>query len=84
MAGRGMNAVLAGTMLLITLGGCASERLTYGKPGVVPAERQRDENECLRAAVDSRNEGGHPLSVVRLDREAYVRCMESRGYTREK
>lgn len=84
MCAKAMKLVLAAAMLVSALGGCATERLIYGKPGVAPAERQRDENECLRTAVDSSNEGGHALSVVRLDRDAFIRCMESRGYTREK
>ena len=84
MGAKAVKPVLAAAVLLSTLGGCATERVVYGKPGIEPAEAQRDENECLRAAVDSGRDSAHALTVVGFDRDVYGHCMESRGYTLEK
>jgi hypothetical protein len=71
--------VKAATVLLITaaVAGCAKTHLEFEKPGTAAADLQRDQNECLaRAMVD---EGGS-LLIRTVDREALVRCMETRGY----
>jgi hypothetical protein len=63
------------------LGGCgARQRLVYDKPGLAVAEGQRDENECVRKAL-TQDVSGRILTLVQIDREAYARCMEARGYT---
>lgn len=69
--------------LIVSLGllaGCATQPLVYNKPGVTEAQRKRDENECLRAAVGGDQSGQVLFGVYRLDRAAYARCMEVRGY----
>jgi len=58
----------------------ASASVSYNKPGVTQAARQRDQNECLRAAI-STDERARILTAYQIDREAYVRCLEARGYT---
>jgi hypothetical protein len=64
----------------MTLGaGCATRRIAWEKPGVTQADRERDENACLRAAIGS-DGGAQTLAPYCIDREIYIRCMEGRGY----
>jgi hypothetical protein len=62
------------------LAGCATGRLDWDKPGVTHAEQERDENSCLRAAIGT-DRSGQLLAPYCIDRDAYTRCMEGRGYT---
>jgi len=62
------------------LAGCATARITWDKSGATQAERERDENACLRAAIGT-DGGGQLLTPFGIDREVYTRCMETRGYT---
>ncbi len=66
--------------LLLFLSGCATAQVTYDKPGITRAERQRDLSECLRAAIGS-DDRGRFLALYQIDRDAYARCLEARGYT---
>ncbi len=66
-------------MLLTSLVGCASTRLTFDKAGVAQADLERDQNACLRASIVTDN--GTILAPYCLDRDVFVRCMEARGYT---
>jgi hypothetical protein len=63
----------AGTLLA----GCATGRIAWDKPGVTQADRERDENACLRAAI---GKDGQLLVPYCIDREIYTKCMEARGY----
>jgi hypothetical protein len=70
--------LIAATASLLT--GCATERIAWDKPGITQAERDRDENVCLRAAIGT-DGGGQLLVPYCFDRDTYTRCMEGRGYT---
>lgn len=70
--------LVAAAMLLA---GCATGRIAWEKAGVAQAERERDENACLRSAITADSGGGQLLAPYCIDREVYTRCMESRGYT---
>jgi hypothetical protein len=75
---RILTITLAITMIVA---GCATSRVTYDKPGLGDPDRRRDEAECLRMAVG----GEDPrflLLPITVDRDAYERCMQRRGYTR--
>ncbi len=61
------------------LAGCATGRIVWDKPGTTDAERERDENACLRAAVGT-DGGAQLLAPYCIDRDVYTRCMETRGY----
>jgi hypothetical protein len=76
------RGVLLATAILIA--GCATGKLTYVKAGVSEAERKRDENECVRTALDHTYRA-HILLPISIDREVFAKCLESRGYraTRE-
>ncbi len=63
------------------LAGCASGRIAWEKSGVTQAERERDENACLRAAITANSGGGQLLAPYCIDRDVYTRCMEGKGYT---
>ena len=64
--------------------GCASGSGlgTYHKPGVSEADTSRDRSACLRSSASDSEP--FRLSGPTIDREAFARCMESRGYTRSK
>ncbi len=63
------------------LAGCATSppAAASGKPGAVVSDRERDENACLRSSVGL-DDKGYILLPFDVDREAYRRCMEARGY----
>jgi uncharacterized lipoprotein YajG len=63
------------------LAGCATGRIAWEKAGVAQADRERDENACLRTAITADSGGAQLLAPYCIDREVYTRCMESRGYT---
>ena len=44
------------------------------------AQRRRDVNECVRAAIGA-EERGPQFAFVPINREDFKRCMEARGYT---
>jgi hypothetical protein len=75
---RSVTIALVGAVAL--LAGCTTGRIAWDKPGVSQAERERDENACLRAAIGTRS-GGELLAPYCIDRDVYTRCMETRGYT---
>lgn len=68
--------LLAATSLMA---GCGAKRIAWEKAGITQAERERDENACLRAAMGG--DGGQILVPYCIDRDVYTRCMEGRGYT---
>ena len=74
----------AGFSLVLSLeflAGCGThQRLIYDKPGVTAADAQRDQSECVRGAL-TQDVSGQILALVEIDREAYARCMQARGYT---
>ena len=61
--------------------GCTTGRIAWEKAGVNQADRERDENACLRSAITADSGGGQLLAPYCIDREVYTRCMEGRGYT---
>jgi hypothetical protein len=81
---RYLRATATSLMLVAVamfLAGCATGRIAWEKTGVAQAERERDENACLRSAITADSGGGQLLAPYCIDREVYTRCMESRGYT---
>ena len=62
------------------LAGCATGRIAWEKSGVTQAERERDENACLRTAI-GKDGSGQLLAPYCIDRDVYTRCMEGKGYT---
>ncbi len=57
---------------------CARERWVYEKPGASPAEVDRDLATCRKETVSAQKIGITPED--RVDRPAFNRCMERRGY----
>ncbi|HJV55065.1 MAG TPA: hypothetical protein VJ971_03790 [Methylomirabilota bacterium] len=81
---RYLRATATSLMLVAAamfLAGCTTGRIAWEKAGVAQAERERDENACLRSAITADSGGGQLLAPYCIDREVYTRCMESRGYT---
>jgi hypothetical protein len=89
---RAPTAIL---LLLALLAGCNDQRKqpylaelapaweppVFEKPGVAAADRQRDENECVRSAARLDRGDGGARTVFTIDHDAYTRCMKARGYT---
>jgi len=73
------RAFIALSVVSLLAHGCASTKVTYDKPGITDAQRQRDMNECVRRAVGT-SEGWSTFGLYQVDREQYARCLETRGY----
>ena len=69
-----MNNTIALLGAAALLAGCATWRIAWDKAGISPAERERDET----IGTDG---GGQFLAPYCIDREVYIQCMETRGYT---
>jgi hypothetical protein len=86
MATRSLNAASGVGSLLVSfalIAGCATSdpgQIVFTKAGASAADRQKDETECLRSStgVDDQTRILVPFQV---DRAAYTKCMETRGYT---
>ena len=71
--------LLLTALLLVT--GCASSQNAYQKPGTSEGDRKRDTAECARASI-GHEPGRHVVTPVVIDREAFAKCLEARGYAR--
>jgi hypothetical protein len=62
--------------------GCVQvERRVYAKPEVTGTQRTQDHWECLRSAIDGPRDLEQGLfATIPVDREAFNKCMEARGY----
>ena len=69
--GVGVGGVLAVSLAL--LAACATS------PPAVTSHRERDENACVLASVGFNDRGTTDLPF-NIDRDAYRRCLEERGY----
>jgi hypothetical protein len=78
---RSTAAALMLAAAAIFVAGCATGRIAWEKAGITQADRERDENACLRSAITADSGGGQLLAPYCIDREIYTRCMEGRGYT---
>lgn len=67
-------------LFLILSAGCASPpRMVYEKPGATPDDIKKDQQACFRTSITGEDQ--IHSNILKLDRDAYKRCMESRGYT---
>ena len=78
MAPRRRAAVLVSFAALLTA--CASgQEWIYDKPRTTPAQLDRDKTMCRKAAPT--RSLLRTLQEEKVEREAFNRCMEMRGYT---
>ena len=75
-----VRAALAPVVVPALLAGCVSTKMVFEKPGVTQADKERDQGICLRQSIDSSEPDSIMLPYC-VDREAYTKCMEARGYT---
>jgi len=69
-------------LFVLALVGCAAEqqpRLTFEKSGTPKAQQQKDQRACLQTSIAA--DDAVVSNVLKLDRDAYIRCMQTRGYT---
>lgn len=78
------SAVTRVSVVLAALGllaGCAtSPKVVFTKSGVSAADRERDENACLRSSVGL-DDQARIMVPFDIDRNAFQTCMAGRGYT---
>ena len=85
MATRSLSAARDAGGLLISfalMAGCTTSdpgQIVFTKAGASAADRQKDENECLRSSVGV-DDQTRILVPFQVDRAAYGKCMEARGY----
>jgi len=53
--------------------------MVYEKPGATPDDIKKDQQACFRTSITGEDQ--IHSNILKLDRDAYKRCMESRGYT---
>jgi len=87
MGTRSLNAATGVGGLLVSfalVAGCATTsdpgQMVFTKAGASAADQQKDENECLHSSVGV-NDQTRILVPFQIDRAAYSKCMEARGYT---
>ena len=68
-------------LFVLAFVGCATEpgRLSFEKPGTPHAQLQKDQRACLQSSIAA--DDATVSNILKLDREAYIRCMQTRGYT---
>jgi hypothetical protein len=80
---RAMFWRTTGMQVLVVIGllvGCGTTGLgVYDKPGAPEADVKRDRSACLRASASDSDP--FRFSGPTIDREAFARCMEAKGYT---
>jgi len=86
MGTRSLNTATGVGGLLVSfalVAGCATTsdpgQMVFTKAGASAADRQKDENECLRSSVGV-DDQTRILVPFQVDRAAYGKCMEARGY----
>jgi len=65
------------------MAGCGTSdpgQIVFTKAGASAADRQKDENDCLRSSMGV-DDQTRILVPFQVDRAAYTKCMEARGYT---
>jgi hypothetical protein len=80
VSGRLVATALLSLGLLAACATPTSTASRYVKPGTEAATRQHDEIACLRVASQV-NDEGYLLLPFQIDRAAFHRCMQERGYT---
>ncbi len=73
-----MRALISLVAAAALLAGCATSRIAWDKAGAAAADREQDENACMRTAIGL--DSGSLLVPYCIDRDVYTRCMETRGY----
>ena len=68
-------------VLLLVCAGCAMEppRLVFERAGTPEAQLKKDQRACFRAAITG--DDAIVSNLLKLDRDVYMRCMQTRGYT---
>ena len=68
-------------VLLLVSVGCSMEppRLVFERAGTPEAQLKKDQRACYRAAITG--DDAIVSNLLKLDRDVYVRCMQTRGYT---
>ena len=76
------SLVLALVPCLWLFTGCVqSERRVYIKPDVTEAQRKQDQEDCVRSSIEVTEAERRLFAAVPINREAFNKCMEARGYS---
>jgi hypothetical protein len=78
---RSRRGIIPGLLVVSILAGCSASRPTVlVKPGVTPSQQKADETACVEASIGAVQEP-RPSPLPPVDREAYERCMRTKGYS---
>lgn len=78
---RTVTRVSVALVVFGLLAGCTSSpKIIFAKPGATPADRERDENACVRSSIGL-DDQSRIMVPFDIDRAAFQKCMEARGYT---
>src|SRR5262245_10752440 len=87
MGTRSLNAATGVGGLFVSfalVAGCGTTSdpgmIVFSKAGASTADRQKDENACLRTSIGT-DDQTRILVPFQVDRAAYQKCMEALGYT---
>jgi hypothetical protein len=79
--GRPNGGIVTGLLVVSILAGCStSEPIVYVKPGVTASQQKADRTACFEASIGAIQDP-RPSPLPPVDREAYARCMQTKGYT---
>ena len=74
-----MKRKVWGLVLILSAGCAETPRMVYEKPGATPDQIKKDQQACVRASITGEDQ--IHSNILKLDRDAYKRCMEGRGYS---
>ena len=68
---------------LLVLSGCGSTNWEYSKPGVSEQQAAEDNFECKQASrrFSMMGSEGRVVGGTNLNREVWIECLQTRGYT---
>jgi hypothetical protein len=75
------GGIVTGLLVVSILVGCStSEPIVYVKPGVTASQQKADRTACAEASIGAISDP-RPSPLPPIDREAFARCMQTKGYT---
>ena len=78
---RSSGGIIPGPLVVSILVGCsASGPTVLVKPGVTPSQQKADQAACIEASIGAIQDP-RPSPLPPVDREAFERCMRTKGYS---
>jgi hypothetical protein len=78
--GKPNGRAILGLLAVSLLAACTtSEPVAFTKPGVTASQQKADQTACAKASIGFIQEA-RPSPLPPVDREAFERCMRTKGY----